>query len=804
MFTEEEKIYLESTNLEQVKEFIANTLKTKLQVGRILPLISLAHFRVALICITLLYNNSVSVMMQILCGRYIYHYQVVLISLPPGNIFLLSPNNQLISPRPEFYRELIQSLFSFNWIGEKKIIISFMNLVCLFVSSNPIFLIPSLQMLIKNLVPQLPQPPTAGALLEQPLTDEYLNELKQRQEYIHRTIHSIFRLAPTAILEIHPILVENFPHKRLNLHVQQEYVTQLLFLSQSFPQLQGRIIELIFSKCLELDVDIVIEDSGDAHIAADADDDDDGNDFFQLDDNPYQHSSRETRRRSGMGEAGAMKIRDDVAETAQKLDCILTIVLSYIQSVHSQDQQIPESDNSQTPSVKLFQQMLEAFELRVMTTYKAKYVQFTLFYSCQLNPFHGMMILFFFSSLMHHLIGELFLQKLSSLFLDPSNHLLSRQSAVVYLASLIARGQFVSFHTARYVSILFCSFHSLFLSNSNYLSLLLQWAGRYVQQRGQESIPKGVSLQRVNSDVLADYSSYLESATLGAYSRQGQLLDEFGRKVITDNDTLIKHETFFCCVQSMCYAICFLGISMAQIMSSETTEKRNWELVLNSEFHPLRYCIPTVRTEFLRIAAAGGLLSSAFGAGRASSNLSSSSSCSHNPLDTFFPFDPCLLLQVHEHIKEGYRVWESEVVLNDHEESSDEDQSDGEGEEHLESVEDSEILSSVASSMASMGFSYTEGMNISLSVGGVGVGSPSTSTLASRVMIKKSDLRRDALVHNTPPSNTSSPYRSLTNYEDLPAEIGTNGAPAMGEDAWLAMLRSKRSRQYSVGSAGSW
>lgn len=336
---------------------------------------------------------------------------------------------------------------------------------------------------------------------------------------------------------------------------------------------------------------------------------------------------------------------------------------------------------------------------------------------------------------------------------------------------------------------------------SNYLSLLLQWASKYVQQRGQESIPKGVSLQRIDSDVLADYTSYLESATLGAYSRQGQLLDEFGRKVITDYDTLTKHETFFCCVQSMCYAVCFLGISMAQIMSSDPAEKRHWDVVLNSEFHPLRYCIPTVRTEFLRIAAAGDLISSALGAGRGASNLSSSSSSSHNPLDTFFPFDPCLLLQVHEHIKEGYRIWESEAVLNGHASGSDDEGSDGEEDLH-ESVEDSEILSSVASSIASMGFSYTEGMNISLSVGGLG-----------RAMAKRTDLRREALVHQTPPSNPSSPYQSLTNYDDLPSDIhalgggvsGMAGAPAMGEDAWMAvMARSKRSRQYSVGSAGSW
>jgi RNA polymerase I-specific transcription initiation factor RRN3 len=350
------------------------------------------------------------------------------------------------------YRELIQSLYTFDWIAEKKIIVAFMNLVSLFVSSNPIFLIPSLQMLVKNLVPQLPSSPGLPETPTASLSEEYFLELKQRQEFLHRTIQIIFRLAPGAMLEIHPILVDNFPHKRLSCHVQQEYVTQLLLLCESFPQLQGRIIELIFTKCLELDVDIVIEDSGEVHISAEADEDDEASEFFQLDDNPDQDSFKSLRRRAGMGEEGAMKIRDDVSETAQKLDSILAILLSFIRATQERSEALatPETDPSQLLSVKLFKQMLDAFELRVMTTYKAKYVQFALFYSCQLSPPLGLC----FPSLTHNSYpntpaGVIYLQRLSRLFLDPSNHPLSRQSAVVYLSSLIARGQFISFHTSR-------------------------------------------------------------------------------------------------------------------------------------------------------------------------------------------------------------------------------------------------------------------------------------------------------------------------------------------------------------------
>jgi hypothetical protein len=180
-------------------------------------------------------------------------------------------------------------------------------------------------------------------------------------------------------------------------------------------------------------------------------------------------------------------------------------------------------------------------------------------------------------------------------------------------------------------------------------------------------------------------------------------------------------------------------------------------------------------------------------------------------LDTFFPFDPCLLLQVHEFIKDGYRIWENEVVLNDPEEEEEEEDSEeeSEGEDNLqeESVEDcgSGMLSSVASSIASMAFSCGgDGMNISLSVGGMGNASPGTAALMGTVstvgrgaMLKKSVLQQQLGTGAGTPPSASSPY-GLTSHE------GMGMAGEGGEDAWIAMMRSKRSRQFSVGSAGSW
>jgi hypothetical protein len=59
----------------------------------------------------------------------------------------------LLFIRPQMYRELIQSLYTFDWNMEDRVVVAFINLLGQVVSSNPIFLIPSLQMLVKNFLP---------------------------------------------------------------------------------------------------------------------------------------------------------------------------------------------------------------------------------------------------------------------------------------------------------------------------------------------------------------------------------------------------------------------------------------------------------------------------------------------------------------------------------------------------------------------------------------------------------------------------------------------------------------------------
>ena len=76
---------------------------------------------------------------------------------------------------------------------------------------------------------------------------------------------------------------------------------------------------------------------------------------------------------------------------------------------------------------RIFSHYLDIFENRILVTHKSKFVQFILFHCCVLHP----------------PLAVVFADRLLSLFLRSSNHPLIRQSAALYLSSLLARATFI-------------------------------------------------------------------------------------------------------------------------------------------------------------------------------------------------------------------------------------------------------------------------------------------------------------------------------------------------------------------------
>ena len=202
--------------------------------------------------------------------------------------------------------------------------------------------------------------------------------------------------------------------------------------------------------------------------------------------------------------------------------------------------------------------------------------------------------------------------------------------------------------------------------------------------------------------------------------------DEFGRAFVREV-TVSRHELFYSVVQAACYTLCFYGVEMASCLRDQAAVQRDWETVVCCKFDPLRYCLKSVRVEFIRLAASVGFFSapcwspipadllytevlqqlqaqqliaktsrtsdnatmttfttneamsshySTAGAhipqyGVQSQGVVMSSSGgqkevhSANSLDSFFPFDPCLLCKLHQVIQRAYREWDGVPGLDD-------------------------------------------------------------------------------------------------------------------------------------------
>ncbi|KAL1187642.1 hypothetical protein V5N11_005036 [Cardamine amara subsp. amara] len=174
-----------------------------------------------------------------------------------------------------------------------------------------------------------------------------------------------------------------------------------------------------------------------------------------------------------------------------------------------------------------------------------------------------------------------------------------------------------------------------------------------------------------------------------------RLVDECANYCRTCNDDIRPeaHQIFYSGCQAIMYVLCFRMKSILDVPRLRS-QLAPLESILMHKLNPLMVCLPSVVAEFLRQAKAGGLfivsdsfifddlleseLSRAFGG------------CER--LDTFFPFDPCLLKTSNNgYISRNFISWsmvratydedeedddDAEVIVNGDEDSDEEDEAD--------------------------------------------------------------------------------------------------------------------------------
>jgi RNA polymerase I-specific transcription initiation factor RRN3 len=311
----------------------------------------------------------------------------------------------------------------------------------------------------------------------------------------------------------------------------------------------------------------------------------------------------------------------------------------------------------------VFQMISPVFDSSVLTTHRSKFVQFVVFVVCGLEN-EGVSL------------DREFAAKLIDIVLDPYRATVTRQSGACYLASFVSRASYVSPETI-----------------CEAISALLRWAEAYMLSLG-----------------------------------------EYGARASDFRDQCDLHSLFYTVCQASFYMMCFRGAEAMQYyrsaMEYHSTHNANeldpnveipyadpehvnigparWAKICGHELQPLRFCLESVRGEFLHVANVFRLLPSQLLERLAADDLKMSTARNKprksaiiataatlakrrmkggvgglgqgsNPLDSFFPFDPYLLRCSHMFVDPFYKNWEGSVDCryDDGDDEEEEEEEDG-------------------------------------------------------------------------------------------------------------------------------
>lgn len=98
----------------------------------------------------------------------------------------------------------------------------------------------------------------------------------ERSIRLHAALSTLLRLVPKGNTELFPVLASHFPFRTKPRSELEWYTRQCLVVTKYAPVIHHQLLELLVDKCLEIDVEIKIEDGGNVAI-------EDDNDLFELD-----------------------------------------------------------------------------------------------------------------------------------------------------------------------------------------------------------------------------------------------------------------------------------------------------------------------------------------------------------------------------------------------------------------------------------------------------------------------------------------------------------------------------------------
>lgn len=457
---------------------------------------------------------------------------------------------------------------------------------------------------------------------------------------LHAMLFTMMRLCPKTRTEMFPIIASKFPFWTNSAPILTFYIVQAFRVMDYLPSIRRNLLEIVIDKCLEMDVNIKIKGNGEVSIEEGKSE----NEQDEVEETPTDETEKET------------SVDEAVDKLSDKLDSCLAVLFETIK----------RGCKDFTSVRELYYDILPVFESTILTTHKSKFVQYCMFLLCCLES----QLLSDEERLMkitspgqqpndHAILHRDFAAKLIDIIVDPYRATMTRQSGACYLASFISRSSYVGPET---------------LCES--VSALLRWAEAYI-----DSV---VAVRAADSREQSELHSLFYTVCQAAFyimSFRGPEAIKFYREVsagyTAGTESPDDNEAFF----------------MPDPEHIDMGSKR-WTTICSHNLQPLRFCLESVRSEFLHIAHAYDLIDEQvldklvadakhLSTGRvnkkAAFKISTAATLEKqretggvgglgrgsNPLKSFFPFDPLLLRRSHDYIEKYYTHWQGSCEEED-------------------------------------------------------------------------------------------------------------------------------------------
>ncbi|KAF2881222.1 hypothetical protein ILUMI_24946 [Ignelater luminosus] len=458
---------------------------------------------------------------------------------------LLAEASQCISLLNQDLRLFVEAILVIKWINySEEVIAEYQSFLVNLLSAHNYHAKFAIDKLVSNFLPGPDDPEWVDG---NPSEDDC-----RKCVNVHFVINTLLDIIPMCRDLLMQSLILHYPYIKKSTHSHELYIHNLLWILDYRPNFRADILHLIFSKLVLLDVNAPKEDIENAE--NDIEMEEDG--IFPLDDD-----IKSTK-------AVSDKVKHPIAHT---LDVCLDKVFNYC-IVESHDIETGQLNWEKTK--RLYQDVLVVFDKVLLPTYNIHHVQFIMFLLCSFKT----------------TITEAFLNYLWKKVCTPNIPFVHRHTAVVYIASLAARGSFVPLSMLK-----------------GTLQQMASWIHSYIVTQD--------GLECINSDIRV-------------------------------------HGVFYGVCQALFYIIAFRYRDLVNTRKNIVfLESLNLAKMVTCRLNPLRACHPAVVQNFASVTRTYQLAYCYSIIEHNSRNVmptiyqdeKGSIIISNNVLDSFFPFDPFIL-----------------------------------------------------------------------------------------------------------------------------------------------------------------